>query len=122
MKYPQILNSQVSPYEATLKLQISAQLDAFAGHFDQFPIVPGVVQTQWALDYFKQLIAPELNTQPTWSVDKVSALKFQHVITPETDVNLNLSYDPAKHCLTFKFDNAEHNFSSGKLFFRDDKS
>lgn len=121
MNYPDILRKEGDPGSLQLSLDIAPNLDAFAGHFEEFPIVPGVVQIQWALHFFKRLMAVSPTLQQA-TVAKMSALKFQHVITPNTEVILSLNFDDDKSCLAFKMSNAEHNFSSGKLFLRQSPS
>lgn len=121
MNYPKVLHQEGDQSTLQLSLDIQPNLDAFAGHFEEFPIVPGVVQIQWALHFFKSLMATSPSLQQA-TVTKMSALKFQHVITPNVEVSLKLNFDTEKSCLTFKMDNPEHNFSSGKLFLTQDMS
>ena len=121
MKYPTILSQENTNDKTVLQLKIAPELDAFAGHFDAFPIIPGVVQIQWALHFFQQKVLQQISTHEkdssvAWSIAKISALKFQHVITPDSIVKLHLTFDDSKCCLAFTINNDEHNYSSGKLF------
>lgn len=118
MIFPNITHSQQQGHELTLQLSISPELEAFKGHFDNFPIVPGVVQLQWTLHFFKSRLAPELKLTHNWSIDTLSVIKFQHTITPNTLVQLTLAFDEEKHCLGFKIYNEDHRFASGKLFLK----
>ena len=115
MDYPEILSQTADGQTLKLELDIRPDLDAFEGHFDQFPIVPGVVQVGWSLHFFKKLLAKQAQVSTTVSIKKMSALKFQHVMTPNTPVELELTHDPDKQLLSFRFFNQEHQFSSGKI-------
>jgi len=115
MTFPDVLSKLQTDDATMVELDIDPRLQAFEGHFDSFPIVPGVIQIQWALHFFQQIFHSE-SSAIVWRINKVTALKFQHVIAPHSKVNLHLSFDEAKCCLTFKFSNEEHTYSSGKLF------
>ncbi|AOE50977.1 ApeI family dehydratase [Kangiella sediminilitoris] len=118
MKFPPVINQQVNTDKScTFSLMITPELDAFEGHFDNFPIVPGVVQIQWALHFFSHYMA-QSNSSHRWQVDRLSAIKFQQVITPELSVNLELHFDEQKQLLQFKITSSEHQHSSGKLLLK----
>lgn len=118
MNFPVIIQQTTNHNETVFELEVEATLDAFAGHFDSFPIVPGVVQIQWALHFFHQYMEqPELPNH-YWQVDKIAKLKFQHVIQPQTTVALALQFDHSKQCLSFSLTGAEGQHSSGKLFLQ----
>ncbi len=116
MDYPDIVAQDLHDNELQLMLSIDANLDAFEGHFDQFPVVPGVTQIAWAKYYFSNLLAPKLKISRHWQVQKMTTLKFQQVMTPNNQVQLTLSFDHNRECFTFSFYNSQHQFSSGKIF------
>lgn len=116
MDYPDIINQHFRDGELRLTLNINSELDAFDGHFDQFPIVPGVVQIAWAKHYFERLVAPKIQLTDYWQVQKITNLKFQQVITSGNQVELVINFDQIMGCFTFSFTNREHKFSSGKVF------
>ncbi|WP_223669730.1 ApeI family dehydratase [Kangiella shandongensis] len=118
MNFPVIIQQTENKGEVIFELEIDASLDAFAGHFDTFPIVPGVVQIQWALHFFGHYMKQPDASSHRWQITKVTKLKFQHVITPRTIVSLALNYDDSKQSLSFALTSAEGQHSSGKLFLQ----
>ncbi|HEY9030683.1 MAG TPA: AMP-binding protein [Kangiella sp.] len=115
MDYPDVISQHVADNQLQIELMINPELEAFAGHFDQFPIIPGVVQISWALHYFSSFLAGQPVTSSTRQVTTIKTLKFQHVITPNSLVILDLSFDVSKQVLAFRFYNSEHQYSSGKI-------
>ncbi|GAA0208662.1 thioester dehydrase [Kangiella japonica] len=121
MNYPEVVTQTVENNVLTLQLEVSPQLEAFNGHFDSFPIIPGVVQVQWALHFFKgsplytQTALPNTAEHDVYC-SKMSALKFQQVIPPNSRVTLTLSFDEIKQCLIFSISDGDTKYSSGKLF------
>lgn len=116
MDYPDIVAQDLHENQLQLMLNINANLDAFEGHFEQFPVVPGVVQIAWAKYYLSNLLAPKLKLTRHWQVQKMSALKFQKVMTSGNQVQLTLSFDQKGEFFTFSFHNIQSRFSSGKIF------
>ena len=120
MNYPKVINQINKSSTSTLKLEVSPNLDAFDGHFDSFPIVPGVIQIQWALHFYKNSPLYQQTTlinsnKDDIYVSQMSALKFQQVIRPNSTITLTLSFDQAKQCLTFSITDGDIKYSSGKL-------
>ena len=110
MKMPAIIAQQVSSDEIILELGISKELEAFKGHFDSTPIIPGVVQIEWVVTLAKELF----DLQGKDTVSQMSALKFQNVIQPGDKVELKINLSADK--LIFSFNSTDRKHSSGKLF------
>lgn len=106
---PVILHEQRDGDSCTLHLQVPADLAYFPGHFPQAPVLPGVVQVDWAL----RLAASRLGTPP--HCREMEALKFQHLLQPGDWVTLTLRHDRASGKLHFAYREGETAYSSGRL-------
>jgi len=83
----------------------------FEGHFPDAPVLPGVAQVHWAIK-----IARQIFDLPT-SFRAMRALKFQHIILPDSTTTLSLNYDPKKDSLSFSYFSTGKQFSSGSIYF-----
>ncbi len=95
--------------KAVLNLRISPELDVFEGHFEDAPIVPGVVQIYWALQLANQYLKP----LSTLSITHMEAVKFQRVMIPNVETTLDLELVHNK--LLFVFRSESVRFSSGRI-------
>lgn len=102
---------QKEPLRVVYELAAPRDLVYFDGHFPQAPILPGVVQVDWALK-----IARDCFDLPP-AFRGIHALKFQRVIQPETAFSLELLHDPAKNSVTFKFFSSGGVHANGRLMF-----
>jgi len=80
-KAPEVLEQVEADGEWTLQLSIPPDLAYFSGHFPVTPVLPGVVQVEWAFNLGQQL----LNLPATFAGMEV--LKFQHWCAPATASN-----------------------------------
>ncbi|SFI10801.1 Acyl-coenzyme A synthetase/AMP-(fatty) acid ligase [Collimonas sp. OK307] len=94
-----------------LELTVPADLLYFNGHFDGAPILPGVVQLDWAISYGRQYfpLAPHFLG--------MLGLKFQRVILPGAVVQLELLHDTQKSSLAFRMMSATGPHASGRITF-----
>ena len=97
-----------------LQLHVPHDHPRFAGHFPGLPILPGVVQLDWAVRLARRLIPGLADHPPCHSVEQ---LKFQAVVTPGTTLQLVLHWNPDDHLLNFTFTHGERVCSSGRLRF-----
>lgn len=95
----------------TLELTVPEDLLYFDGHFDGAPILPGVVQLDWAVGFGRHYFA-----LPALFRD-VAALKFQQVITPGAVVTLELQHDAIKHSVQFRYISGAGPHASGRIVF-----
>ena len=86
-----------SAVENALVLQATVPLDLiyFKGHFANFPLVPGVVELQWAVAQVPTLLGR------TIEIERVDNLKYQQFLRPNDQVELTMSWDESKKRVKF---------------------
>jgi 3-hydroxymyristoyl/3-hydroxydecanoyl-(acyl carrier protein) dehydratase len=111
MNLPQITAQAINQELAEIQLAISADLQAFEGHFESAPIIPGVEQLRWVVEFAQKCF--ELDDI---EVERVDALKFQNVIQPNSEITLNLVNKNNR--IDFSFTTGELRHSSGKVLIK----
>lgn len=108
-KYPEIIDQTQNEQTCiTLHLFISADIVFFQGHFPEAPILPGMVQVDWAIFFAHKFfnVVPEIFLN-------IEQLKFMQVIKP--NYTLFLSLKLADNILSFKYFNDDVVYSMGKI-------
>ena len=100
---------QRSETQVVLQLHVPEDLLYFQGHFPETPILPGIVQVNWAWELGRQYF----DLPPHFL--GMQALKFQCVILPGASVMMELEHDREKSALAFRlyFSGAQH--ASGRI-------
>ena len=111
MNLPQIITKTISQDSVQIALAVSAELQAFEGHFDQAPIIPGVEQLRWVVEFAQECFKLE-----EIEIERVDALKFQNVIQPNSQIHLSLVRKSNR--IDFSFTSGEMRHSSGKVFIK----
>jgi len=75
-RLPQILGRRSKPEELWVRLRVPNHLAYFQGHFDQAPVLPGVVEVFWVHQYLNQALGRLV------AVKRVSGLKFSAPLLP----------------------------------------
>lgn len=117
-RFPILLESEelVAGTHCRLHLHIPDNLFYFNGHFPGNPVLPGVVQTHWAIHYARQHFTG-LDT-----FTGLEAIKFQHIIHPGALVSLELQWQPERTRLHFSYSSARGRHASGRVLFSCEKS
>lgn len=92
-----------------LELVVPADLLYFDGHFSVAPVLPGVVQVDWAIHYGRERLAL------AGAFKGINALKFQQMIRPGHPVLLELLHDQAKGSLNFRYFSDAGAHASGRI-------
>ena len=96
-----------------LELDIPLDLAHFSGHFPGTPVLPGVVQIDWAQHLARQLIR-DLPAQ----FGGMEVLKFQQLVRPGDRLQLTLRFDAERGKLHFTFRNGDASCSSGRILLK----
>lgn len=93
------------------ELRVPAKLFYFDGHFTGAPLLPGVVQVEWALHFAR------LHLDLPAHFRAMHGLKFQQPVLPERPVQLALEYDALKASLQFRYLSDAGQHASGRILF-----
>ncbi|WP_460107918.1 AMP-binding protein [Pseudomonas sp. S3_H04] len=108
-KAPQVLSQVETEGEWSLQLSVPPDLAYFSGHFPKAPVLPGVVQVEWALNLGRQLL------NLTGPFAGMEVLKFQQLVRPGDEIQLHLRFDPERRKLYFAYRNDTATCSSGRI-------
>jgi acyl-coenzyme A synthetase/AMP-(fatty) acid ligase/3-hydroxymyristoyl/3-hydroxydecanoyl-(acyl carrier protein) dehydratase len=108
-KAPEVLEQTQTDGEWNLQLSVPPDLAYFSGHFPKAPVLPGVVQVEWALNLGRQV----LNLSGAFVGMEV--LKFQQLVRPGDEIQLHLRFEPIRGKLYFTYRNDTATCSSGRI-------
>ena len=108
-KLPEVMSQREDAGLWTLNLSIPPDLAYFSGHFPTTPVLPGVVQVEWAMMLGQQL----LDLPPRFAGMEV--LKFQQLVRPGDAIELTLRFDRERSKLHFAYRNATAACASGRI-------
>ncbi len=110
---PTLLACEQTEQNVLLTLKVDSDILDFKGHFNHFPLLPGVTQIDWAIHYARDY----LDTPSQFKGMEV--IKFQEPILPDSEIELSLSWDADKSKLAFIYrsirDGEQVTHSSGKM-------
>ncbi|RJG13162.1 AMP-binding protein [Pseudomonas cavernicola] len=110
---PQLLSQRFDAGQWRLELEVPLDLAHFTGHFPHTPILPGVVQIDWALTLAQQLMC----LPPRFAGMEV--LKFQQLARPGDRLQLCLRFDAERGKLYFTYRSGAAACSSGRILLGD---
>lgn len=95
-----------------LSLRIPENLYYFQGHFDLAPVLPGVVQTDWVMQYLVEHFEQEI-----LNFSHLANLKFQQIVAPGYQLTLEIKQlDTHKFSFSYFSEHGQH--ASGKVHFK----
>lgn len=106
---PEVVAEKLTDDAVELTLWIPAGLPYFKGHFPNVPILAGVVQLHWAVQFAKQ----KLSLSAT-DVKNVEVLKFKVVIVPDQKLVLTLTKKTNEKFL-FSYQSEKGQHASGRI-------
>jgi len=106
---PEVLGEERHDDELHLSLAVSGDLAFFSGHFPRTPVLPGVVQVDWAIALGQKLL-----DQPRRFAG-MEVLKFQQLVRPGDPLRLTLRFDVERGKLYFAYTCDGKPCSSGRV-------
>ena len=113
---PEIASLERRPDGLHLGFVLAADLEYFAGHFPQAPLLPGVVQVGWAVELARLHLEPGASAE-LGRFRSLASVKFMRVLQPGAQVRLRLSADSASRELAFEYREGDVICSSGRVLF-----
>jgi 3-hydroxymyristoyl/3-hydroxydecanoyl-(acyl carrier protein) dehydratase len=107
---PEVRDATRDGKAVTLRLFVPRTLGHFDGHFPGCPILPGVVQIDWAVRLARQHFG---QLSESYGVD---GFKCRAPVLPESELVLRLECDPGR--LRFAYADGARTVSSGTVLFR----
>jgi 3-hydroxymyristoyl/3-hydroxydecanoyl-(acyl carrier protein) dehydratase len=108
--FPDILEVRHTSARVDIRLLAASDLEWFAGHFPGEPVLPGIIQTHWAVQLARA--AFDIESQP----ERIKRLKFRQVVVPPQELELTLTREgPCEVQFAYSSDNGQH--SQGRLVF-----
>ncbi|MDR3159097.1 MAG: AMP-binding protein [Zoogloeaceae bacterium] len=98
-----------------LQLRCMPDLVWFEGHFPNLPVLPGVVQIDWAAHFAHLHFGLDPKSDP---ITRMTGLKFQRLIRPNDTPCLDLIWRPGKREIEFAYALDETSCSRGTLILR----
>lgn len=99
------------PRHLVLELHVPAELAHFDGHFPGLPVLPGVVQVDWAVRFARERLAL------AGDFLRLENLKFLALVRPGSRLQLELRLEPDGGLLAFAYASGARKCSSGRLVF-----
>lgn len=109
MTVPPFNDIRCSGDRASCTLILGPDHDAFSGHFPEMPVLPGVIQIDWAMQLAARCFALR---EP---VARAFQVKFMGIIQPGADLHLTLALDRTARRLSFEYRKDERVMSSGRV-------
>lgn len=97
--------------EAILELYVSRNAAVFDGHFVNVPVLAGVAQVEWAIQFGRRMFGIDAH------FDRMEAIKFQRVYQGVGLLRLQLGWNSERRLLTFRIESGDSTHSSGRIFF-----
>jgi 3-hydroxymyristoyl/3-hydroxydecanoyl-(acyl carrier protein) dehydratase len=100
------------PGELACGVRVPYDLAIFDGHFPAIPIVPGVVQVDWAVGLARA------HLRIGGRFNGITATKFRRLVQPGMNLALSLEHRPEFGELRFEYLFEDVMVSTGRVFFR----
>lgn len=109
---PDILAESCAGQTLHLRLRVPPELAHFPGHFPAQPILPGVVEIDWAVR-----LAERHFKLPRQRFSQLKAVKFTSPVLPGTVLDACLTWLEEKSRLDFAFTAGNRACASGQIVF-----
>ena len=109
--FPQPQVMERSPGRVVLEFDIASNLIWFDGHFENAPVLAGVVQVHWAIHYGRQYFGIR------GAFVRLEAIKFHRLVRPGATVRMEIDWRPDRADLVFRLVSIAGKHSSGRVVF-----
>ncbi len=105
---PSVIGESRSMHRIARRIEIPDDLTYLQGHFDEFPVVAGVVQLRWVMDAATDLLGERPRTTG------LEALKFPEPLLPGQTLDMEVEVSAPHGPIRFRLFDGERTFSTGR--------
>jgi len=110
-KWPEIRAENMVEDSYIIQAVIPKNLLYFDGHFADNPVLPGVVQVNWASVMGRRAFSI------SGTFKQLEVIKFQQLFFPLDEITITLKYDEIKRKLSFSYGSERGVHASGRICF-----
>ena len=107
--HPQVLRTEETDTGYRLHLLVSTTLGYLDGHFPHVPIVAGVCQLKWVIDYIEAYIGQPLH------ITAMESVKFQRPLFPPQHFAIEFAFDAQTPAWQYRVFSETQQFAAGRL-------
>ena len=107
--HPQVLHVVRTGDRYRLQLHVSDALCYLEGHFPHMPIVAGVCQLKWVIDYIEAYSGQPLR------IRAMEGIKFQRPLLPPQTFTIEFAYEAQEAAWQYRLFTEEQQFAAGRL-------
>jgi 3-hydroxymyristoyl/3-hydroxydecanoyl-(acyl carrier protein) dehydratase len=111
MLLPEIDALERAEDRLNVRFVVPSTLAYFDGHFPDCPVLPGVVQVGWAIEFARRHLPFVARFR------SLASVKFTRVIQPNEAIALRLVADAQRRELSFEYRSGDDTCSSGRILF-----
>ena len=111
VKWPEVVSEISLDGQCKISIRIPEDLIYFEGHFTDEPILPGIVQVNWAEIFGRRIFSI------VGVFKALEVIKFQQLIFPSDKITITLNYNDENKKLSFKYESDKGGHSSGRICF-----
>ncbi len=112
--WPNIVSVQHVEMAYELQLSIPSNLEVFAGHFPEEPVLPGILQVHWAVALAEICFDRTLGD----GFNAMKGIKFNSMVVPSSELRLSLKLQNSR--LAFSYWQRDIKYSNGSLVFNEE--
>lgn len=112
-KTPEYLETSTGPKEISARLRVPDNLAQTEGHFEDAPIVPGVVLIDWAMS-LAEMTFPNLP-----DLSEIRNVKFKKPLQPGDTCSLEITLNTEENTLQFSYMSGEEPCAAGTCRLKD---
>ena len=90
-------------------MELQPDMPCFAGHFEELPVLPGVVQIGWVVEFAQRYFGA------TFLHRALHSVKFQQLVRPPVQLTLTVQWLAERELLKFTYSNKRGRSSSGAI-------
>ncbi len=106
---PEVLHEKSLESGREYSFRIPGNLSYTEGHFENEPIVPGVVLVDWVIKRIPRIVSGDVN------IKQIKRVKFHEPLQPDDECTLQIKRDGGEDTIAFVYEGSDGVHSRGRI-------